>query len=404
MNTLIRISKIVCLGTLILWILPALLLVQIQPGELGVRQSNVTGVSNDDLGPGWHWRIPGMHKVFVLPSHYEFLDYSAEGNRDESLQIRTKDNNIVQLDVTVPVRILPGDGNALVRDGNHVRDSSGMYRYQRLATEATVSVLREHLAELDSTGFYTSEQRLRVAEATLAALATSLEELHLEAESVLIRAVRFRGEYENQLQQIQLNEQNKLLDHAREKVADQQQELDNYQQGTNAQAASREQEWIKREADLERAYQIGFLESADDLALGASRRTLVALPEDKKLALREAAAKVLGIPDPAEVSDDYLLGIKNIEAETREYSKRVAAEANGIEARLKAEGDALVAKVRGEFETKVNALLGSSAGRAYVAWKSADNITFDKELVFRSSDGIPAVLQLRRFAEQFMGK
>ena len=70
---------------------------------------------------------------------------------------------------------------------------------------------------------------------------------------MLVRAVRYRDEYEKQLQQIQLNEQNKLLDAARQKLATVQQSLDNYQQGTNAQVAQRQQEWGKRSAELERA-------------------------------------------------------------------------------------------------------------------------------------------------------
>ena len=81
----------------------------------------------------------------------------------------------------------------------------------------------------------------------------------------------------------------------------------------------------------------------------------------------------------------------------------VRVEADGISGRLKAEGDADVAAVRGEFETKINALLGSPAGRAYVAWKSAENITFGETLTFQSREGVPSVLRLRNFALEFMG-
>jgi len=65
--------------------------------------------------------------------------------------------------------------------------------------------------------------------------------------------------------------------------------------------------------------------------------------------------------------------------------------------------DALVAKVQGEYETKLNALLGTPAGKAYVAWQAAGNVEFAKALTFSSAEGIPAVLRLRQFAEQFMG-
>jgi hypothetical protein len=404
MTTLIRISKLICIAALLLWIVPSMLLVAIEPGDVGVRQSSLSGVGGEDLRPGWHWRIPGVHKVIVLPSTYEFLDYTSDDAGPEtSLQIRTKDNNIVQLDMTVPVRILDGRANDLVRNGNHARDADGRYRFQRLAEETTVSVLREHLAELDSVGFYATDQRLAVAEVTLAVLNKSLAELHLEAESVLIRAVRFRDVYESQLQQIQLNEQNKLLDQSRQRVAAQQQQLDNFQQGTNAQAAAREQEWIKRQADLERAYQVGFIDVEDSTVPGAVRRKLGSLDDAARLELRTAAAQVFDIASPEQVSEEYLLGIKNIEAETREYSQRVSVEAKAIAARLSAEGEARVARVRGEFEAKLNALLNSPAGGAYVAWKSAEYVKFDKTLTFSSKDGIPSVLQLRRFAQQFMG-
>jgi regulator of protease activity HflC (stomatin/prohibitin superfamily) len=404
-DLLAKVARAFCAGMLVLWILSAVFLVKIRPGEIGVRQSNLSGVLHEDLGPGWHWRVPGVHKVTVLPSHYAFLDYSVdEVGPQESLQIRTKDNNIVLLDVTVPFRIKPGEAFHVVEAGNHAVDGRGMYRFARLAQENAVSVLREELANLTSSEWYTTDRRLAVAGQALAALNQSLAPLHLEAETVLVRAVSFRPEYESQLQQIQLNEQNKLLDGARQRVAIEQQKLDAFHQGTKALASAREQDWIKRQAELDRAYQVGLLETAADETPGAARRGLAAVPEAERGPLRERAAKVFGFEDPATVGDHYLLGIKNIQAETLEYKLRVTAEADGVAARLTAEADAKVAQVRGEYETRINALFGSAAGRAYVAYKSAAHVKFADKLVFHSSDGIPSVLRLRRFAEDFMGQ
>ena len=135
----------------------------------------------------------------------------------------------------------------------------------------------------------------------------------------------------------------------------------------------------------------------------AARRQLAAVTPEAAQKLREEAARVLEIDDPAKITDAYLLGIQNIQAETLEYKQRVAAEADGISGRLKAEGEADLAAVRGDFETKINALLGSPAGRAYVAWKSAENVKFSDVLTFQSREGIPSVLRLRNFALQFMG-
>ena len=402
MKKLVRAAQAIVLASLTLWISTAMLTDKVAMGEVGVRQSATSGVLDEDLGPGWHIRVPGLHKLTVLPSTYFMLDFTQDTRGPQRpLEIRTKDNNTVELDVSVPVRIKPGEAHAIVEAGNHARDPGGLSRYQRLAEETATSVLREELATLDSVGFYSTPRRIMVGEHALRMLNTQLAPLHLEAQAVLLRAVRFRAEYEKQLQSIQLNEQNKLLDAARQKLAGVQQTLDNYQQGTNAQVSSRTQDWIKRQTELERAYELGLLE-VPDAKPGAARARLAALTPADVEAKRAEAATLFGM-DASSVSDAYLIGIKNLQAETLEYKNRVRAEAEGIEARLGAEGDAMVAKVQGEFENNLNALLGTPAGRAYVAFQAALNVTFASTLTFSSSEGIPSVLRLRQFAEQFMG-
>jgi hypothetical protein len=104
------------------------------------------------------------------------------------------------------------------------------------------------------------------------------------------------------------------------------------------------------------------------------------------------------------VTDAHLLGIKNIEAETTEYTSRVRSAADGIAGRLAAEGRAKVAQVKGAYEARLNQLLNSPAGRAYVAYRAAQNVQFADTLTFQSSEGIPAILRLRDFAVKFMGR
>jgi hypothetical protein len=402
MTKLVQLAKIVVIGALVLWIVPTLFTAAVAPNEIGVRTSAASGVLADDLDPGWHWRIPGIHKLILLPSSYFMLDFTNDDRGPQKpLVIRTKDNNTVELDVSVPLRVKPGEANQLVASGNHVTDPDGRFRYQRLAEETTTSVLREEMATLDSVGFYSTERRLAASAKALEMLNRQLAAMHVEAQAVLVRAVGFRPDYEKQLQTIQLNEQNKLLDAASQKLANVQQSLDNYVQGTSAQVSSRTQDWVKRQAELERAYQVGLL-AVVDATPGAARAKLAQTAAPEVDALRQQAAKIFGL-DPASVSDGYLVGIKNIQAETLEYKNRVTAEADAIEGRLGAEGDAMVAKVQGEYETKLNGLLGTPAGKAYVAWQAADNIEFGKTLTFSSGEGIPSVLRLRQFAEQFMG-
>ena len=402
MNQLVKISKVIVIASLVIWLVTSLFTSGVGPHQIGVRQSAASGVLDEDLGPGWHMRVPGIHKLILLPSSYFMLDFTSDDRGPQKpLVIRTKDNNTVDLDVSVPVRIKPGEAHALVASGNHVQDPDGRYRYMRLAEETATSVLREEMAVLDSVGFYSTDRRLEASEAALKMLNKQLAPMHLEAQAVLVREVRFRADYEKQLQQIQLNEQNKLLDAASQKLANVQQSLDNYQQGTNAQVAQRAQEWGKRQNELERAYQVGLLE-VDDAVPGQVRAKLGTMAAPDVAALRGNAAKIFGV-DPESVSDSYLIGIKNIQAETLEYKRRITAEADALQGRLGAEGDAMVAKVQGEFETKLNALLGSPAGKAYVAYQAADNIKFSETLTFSDQGGIPAILRLRSFAEQFMG-
>jgi len=401
-NGLIKATRVLVIGALAFWIIPAACTTTVGPNEIGVRQSATSGVLDEDLGPGWHMSVPGLHKMIHVPSNYFMLDFTTdEVGPQKPLVIRTKDNNTVELDVSVPIRIKPGEAHLLVEAGNHVQDPDGRYRYMRLAEETATSVLREQMAVLDSVGFYSTDRRMATQEAALKVLNKQLGLMHLEAQAVLVRAVRYRDEYEKQLQQIQLNEQNKLLDAASQKLANVQQSLDNYQQGTNAQVAQRQQEWGKRQAELERAYQVGLLD-VTDATPGAVRAKLTTMPAADLATLRQQAAKIFGL-DADSVSDGYLIGIKNINAETLEYKNRIKADADATEGRLTAEGRAMVAKVQGEYENKLNALLGSPAGKAYVAWQAADNVKFADTLTFSSADGIPAVLRLRAFAEVFMG-
>jgi regulator of protease activity HflC (stomatin/prohibitin superfamily) len=401
-----KFARALALITIALWILPTTCTTTIGPDRIGVRQSNLSGVSDSDLEPGWAFAIPGVHNIITLPKRYEYLDYTADVAPGQPLQIRTKDNNIVLLDVSVPYRIRPGEAWQVVQTGNHQIDANERYRFQRLAEETTVSVLREHLAELTSSDFYSTDRRLDVSASTLEVLNEKLTELHLEASGVLIRQVQFRPEYEQQLQQIQLNEQKKLLDAAAEIVATQQQTLDNYVQGTNALASAREQKWIERRANLERAYRVGAVDVGSDTAAGGARSKLVAMtPEERTKLIAVATAALQMTPEEAAKLDDaYLIGIQNVQAETLQYDQRVRAEADGVSMRLQAEADAMLAKVRGEFDAKRNALLATAAGRAFVAWEAAAHLKFASELNFASGDGVPSVLRLREFALRFMGE
>lgn len=398
-SSLGRAANVVLLVIGALALARAVVLTEVDVGEVGVRYNNALGLQKQDLEPGYHLELIGMQRIWRLPASFLVLDFA----RETSLSIRTKDNNTVTVDVAVPYRIKRGEAWQILDAGNHLPDGEGRFRFQRFAEQTATDVLRGHLAQLRSEDFYKTDRRLEVAGLALQALNEKLAAYHLEANTVLIRAAYFRSEYETQLAQIQLNEQQKLLDGAKQAVATKQQSLDNFTQQTNALVASKEQDWGKRIAQLDRAYQVGLVDTGEDRAPGASRKKLMALPAEERAALVKQAAELFGIHEDR-ITDGHLLGIKNIEGETTEYSQRVVAEADAVSARLSAEGEAKIALIKGAYEGKVNQLLNSPAGRAYVGYNAADKVNFASDLTFQSKDGIPSVLRLSDFAKRFIGQ
>ena len=160
MSAITRLSQIICLSAITLLIAPTCFISTVPLGNIGVRSSSFSGVLEADLEPGWHLSVASIHNLTLLPSRYLFLDYGTEDN--QSLQIRTRDNNNVFVDVTVPYRIKPGEAHLIMKAGNHVRTNGDTYRFQRLATETTVSVLRED-AQAAIGGVHADAEPLRAA-------------------------------------------------------------------------------------------------------------------------------------------------------------------------------------------------------------------------------------------------
>lgn len=377
----------------------SVVLTEVEVSEVGVRYNNALGLQKEDLDPGYHLEVIGMQRIWRLPARYLVLDFA----RETALSIRTKDNNTVTVDLAVPYRVKQGEAWQIMDAGNHLPDGEGKFRFQRFAEQTATDVLRGHLAQLRSEDFYKTDRRLEVAGLALKALNEKLAVYHLEANMVLIRAAYFRGEYETQLAQIQLNEQQKLLDGAKQAVATKQQSLDNFTQQTNAMVAAKEQDWGKRIAQLDRAYQVGLVETGEDRSPGVVRKKMNALTTEERAAIVKQAVELFGLQEDR-ITDGHLLGIKNIEGETTEYSQRVVAEADAVSARLSAEGEAKISLIKGAYEGRVNQLLNSPAGRAYVGYNAADKINFASDLTFQSKDGIPSVLRLGDFAKRFIGQ
>jgi len=90
MNALTKLAKLIILVAALLWIAPMFFVGKVRPYEIGVRQSVTSGVLPEDLNIGWHWRIPGLHKLILLPSPYFMLDYTNDDSGPQTpLLVRT---------------------------------------------------------------------------------------------------------------------------------------------------------------------------------------------------------------------------------------------------------------------------------------------------------------------------
>src|SRR5688572_27539876 len=89
---------------------------RVEAGEVGVRYNNALGLHKSDLRPGFHLEITGLQRIHRLPSYYLQVDYSGS----DRFSVRTKDNNTIQLDVSIPYRIKPGEAFKIMDAGNHL--------------------------------------------------------------------------------------------------------------------------------------------------------------------------------------------------------------------------------------------------------------------------------------------
>src|SRR5688500_13821834 len=92
-------------GLAAILVLRACAITTVEAGTVGVRYNNALGLYEHDLHPGHHLELVGLQKVYRLPSAYLKMDYT----REDAFSIRTKDNNTILMDVSVPYRIKPGE-------------------------------------------------------------------------------------------------------------------------------------------------------------------------------------------------------------------------------------------------------------------------------------------------------
>lgn len=330
----------------------AMMIETVPPSSIGVRQIQWGGggIVEKDFPTGFHLGITGYHKWYFLDRRTHFLNFTAEGRYGNGqhvgpLEVRTKDNNLVNFDVSVTYRIIPGAAHQMVQRG-----------VQEVYRERIVAVvekeLREQLAQLSSEDIYDTAMRMHVVDETMPILAKEMAEYFVEPESILVRAVSFPEEYERKLQAKQLTYQKKLLASAEKLVEDER----------------------------------------------AVTETLSAEIEAAEKELRGDWDKRL-----QQVASDNKVEIAKILAQAEVYDRTQRAESDAAYETLTAEGRLQVDKSEALRNELRNQALDTLGGRIYLAKQAADNLHFEHVTLNSNDPNVPSILDVNQLVRVLMG-
>jgi regulator of protease activity HflC (stomatin/prohibitin superfamily) len=348
---------ILFLGIIILLpILFALFFKRIPPSQLGVKQSMwFGGIIEDDFPTGFHLGISGYHKWYLMPAKTHFIHFSRSHSTqrrnsetdswNSPLEIRTRDNNVVTIDVSISYRIQKGKAYNIVKAG-----LQASYR-DRVKSKA-LGVLRSQLPQLSSEDLQSTSMRLLRVEQTLPALNEALGEFYCEADHILIRRISFPLDYENKLQEKQYLRQKANLDGA-----------------------------LTLQAEEEKTVNM------IDKQIGAAEKNLTMVWE-KKIQTKKSEYQVI-IAQIAADADVY-------SATTRAEGdkERVVSEANGKLAVEKAEA------LRNELRTKA---LNTEGGDILLGLLAAENLQMPKVTLNSDDPAVPTILNLDELTKMLIG-
>ena len=219
-KVLYTIAGLVLIAILIKLVLLGMFFQKVPVATFGVRQHlfGAGGVVDKDFPMGYHFSFRPLFKWHMLDRRMHVIHFvgrdtaqqqmSRNIRRRKTMHIRTRDNNIAYLDVSVLYSIIPGEAFKVVQDG--IQSS-----YQDRAQSTMEGKLRAELAKLTSEEYQDTNKRMALQTATVTVLNTALAAFHLKAESILIRSLQFQTEYESKLQDKQLQKQLSKLEEAK---------------------------------------------------------------------------------------------------------------------------------------------------------------------------------------------
>lgn len=344
-----KVVNIICILFLVSWLMPKLVLERIRPSEIGVRRSLTGGITEQDFHFGYQLSLPLVHSWYRMPRTIQYLSYNDDDAdaTTRTLEVRTSGNNIIFVDVTIPWRIKDGEAWKIIQEGF-------IGTYPAKVQSTATGILRETLAEMQNLDIYQTDKRQETAKSILPKLNKALEQYHVEALAVVIRAIRFRPEYEQKLQDKQYFIVQGKLDEAKRKESVAVQETETSEKTIEKEINLKREEWNQKIEELKTKYEL------------------------------EIAA---------------------IEAEAIQYDRKRRSEADAYFSKAKAEGDLAEAKAEALGEKLKARALASQAGKTYSAITAAENFELGN-IQLNSND--PAFLQtfgsMSAWRKFFMGR
>ncbi len=350
------------LAFIVLVLLAVGLTTKIPPASIGVKQVQVgpgKGVIEEDFSTGLVLSLPSYHIWHLFPRQTHFLHFTGGARIDDRristreiedwrgpLQLRTSDNNNVELDVSVTYKIIRGSAYRLVQDGLRVD-------YVDRVRSLVLDVLRTELAKLTSEDLQLTDTRTERAQLTLNVLREKLAQFHVEPEDILIRAVSFQADYEDKLQNKQLLRQQSKLEEALTAQAEEDQKVQTQKRQIGAAVLAKERDWEKK-------------------------------IQEKK--------------------SDFEVQIATIDSEAQLYDQKTRAE--GISERdiLIATGELAIEKSKALRDELRNSALDSAGGRILLALEAVKNLEIPEVILNSDDPSVPMLLDMGRMTRLLVGE
>lgn len=281
--------NIISVAIIVMWLGPKMCLERIDPDKIGVRKSISGGVSEEDFLPGWHLSLPFVHSWYELDATLHYLEFNDEAGT--SLDVRTKENNIIFIDCVIVYHIIPGEAWMMVREGFD-------QTYDTKVKSAAAGILREKLADLSNIDVQDPDKRESAAKLALPAVNEAIRQYHVSATHVTVRAIRFRPQYEEKLQNKQFFVVQGKLDEALQRQSRAAQDTETLEKTIDKEIALKTEEWNKKIEELRSRFEVEIASiDAEGVTYDRKRRADGDAAHDEAIAegnLAESKAKALG--------------------------------------------------------------------------------------------------------------